>query len=792
MEPYGLTNNVNFATCLSGNTLDLIITRDVDNISCYHSEPGHFISDHCFVTVVLNIKQIFAETKVIKFRKIDSIDRNSFKDDLLNSELKDITAKDLSLQEMIKLYDTTIIEILDKNAPQMTKTIKNKPQSPWYTDNLNNLKRQKRSCESKWKKSKLPSDYNKFRSSSNEYSIKCKEQKTYYYSKKIADCSGDQRKLYKVIEHLTNGEQQVNYPDVKNRSLSDEFVEFFSDKVDKIVLSIEQIKINEKIEDSLDSIDDLSQNTLIKPLETFNLLSSNEIKRIISNTASKSSSLDPFPTKLLKENIDVLIEPITSIVNKSLQTGTFPEDWKCAVITPIPKKNNQEPILSNFRPISNLSFLSKLVEKCALKTLYPHLENSKLFSKFNSAYRKHHSTETLLTKIHSDIMMNMDRQELTLLILLDLSAAFDSICQTKLLKILEHRFKIRKEVLNWLKMYILNRQQKVKVNDIFSKPVDLKHGVPQGSCVGPILFLVYISSLYDTIEEVLPIVEGYADDHQLYISFKPTSGNPEAAVNSMNKCISIIRQYMIKEQLKINDSKTEFLVIGTPQQLEKVQNLSVNVGTSSITPSKSVKNLGIVFDQSMTMEKHINLLSKRSFHQLIKIRQLRKYLDEKTTLSLVHSFITSSIDYCNNLFYGQPKYIIRKLQRIQNAAAKIITNSKKYDHVTPLLETLHWLPVEERIKFKIAKITYNCLKKLAPNYLCALVKPYKPNRTLRSIEQNLLTIPKTNTKTLGNKSFYVAAPTVWNSLPLEIRNSESLDIFKSRLKTYLFNSYFVH
>ena len=529
----------------------------------------------------------------------------------------------------------------------------------------------------------------------------------------------------------------------------------------------------------------------IEPLNEYPILSSETIKRIITETASKTSTLDAFPTQLLKQNMDVLLEPITSIVNESLQSGVFPDSWKCAIITPIPKKTNQDHIFSNYRPISNLSFISKLVEKCALQTIYPHLETSKRFSKFNSAYRKYHSTETLLTKIHSDIMINMDRKELTLLVLLDLSAAFDSICQTKLLNIIEKRFKINGKVLNWLKSYILNRKQKVKVKNSVSLPIDLKYGVPQGSCVGPIAFLVYISSLYDKIEEFLLIVEGYADDHQLYISFKPSSDNLETAISSMNKCIEIVRKYMLKNQLKINDKKTEFLVIGTPQQLEKISNLTVKVGNSQITPTANAKNLGVIFDQSMTMEKHVNSVSKKAFHQLIKIRQLRKFLDKKATLSLVHSFITSSIDYCNNIYYGQPKYIIRKLERIQNAAAKLITNSKKYDHVTPILKQLHWLPPEKRILFKIAILTYKCLNQLAPDYLCKLIKRYEPARNLRSSEQHLLVIPRTNTKTLGTKSFSVSAPTIWNNLPLKIRQINSQNIFKAKLKTFLFKSHFV-
>ena len=183
---------------------------------------------------------------------------------------------------------------------------------------------------------------------------------------------------------------------------------------------------------------------------------------------------------------------------------------------------------------------------------------------------------------------------------------------------------------------------------------------------------------------------------------------------------------------------------------------------------------------------HVTDTCKSAFYQLRNIFKIRRFLTPGTTESIVHAFVTSKIDYCNDLLYGLPKCVLKKLQYIQNSAVRLIYLSKKFDHVTPLLITLHWLPIELRIHFKIFLITFKALNGKAPKYISDLLSLYSPGRSLRSANRKLLCKASYNLNTYGARSFSCAAPLLWNSIPYDIRNSSSIDTFKRKLKTWLF------
>lgn len=228
--------------------------------------------------------------------------------------------------------------------------------------------------------------------------------------------------------------------------------------------------------------------------------------------------------------------------------------------------------------------------------------------------------------------------------------------------------------------------------------------MPQGSCAGPVIFLGYLSSLYDVINKHLPNIRvgGYADDHQLYLAYEAGDKDLELKmIKQLENCISDVREWMIKHHLKINDSKTEVMVLGTQAQIAKIYFNTVKVGQSNVKLVTTVRNLGVLFDQQLTMSDHVNNVCRKGYAQLRKIRQIRKYLDNQAAEQIVHAFITSNIDYCNTLFYGAPKSVIQKLQRLQNASAIVISGLRKYESCQGVLKSLHWLPVAYRIE-------YNC------------------------------------------------------------------------------------
>ena len=461
-------------------------------------------------------------------------------------------------------------------------------------------------------------------------------------------------------------------------------------------------------------------------------------------------------------------------------------ELKHAVVVPLLKKPSLDlDDLKNFRPVSNLSFVSKCLEKIVASQLKSHLKENNLAETFQSAYRSTHSTETALVKVHNDIMSSMGKQEVTVLVLLDLSSAFDTIDHDLLLQRLEHRLGIRGSALGWFRSYLLDRRMLVKI-DNSSERHPCKFGVPQGSVLGPLLFTVYILPLGDIINVHGLLFHLYADDNQLYISFR--TYDISLKLVQFENCIKDIRQWMRMNFLKLNDSKTEMVLLGSRQQLKKLenQNIRLRVGDNSVAPSTSARNLGVTFDSTMSFDTHISLLSRACFYNIYNISKVSYLLNANIVKMLMQSLVTSKLDYCNALYIHLPAGSIAKLQRIQNAAARCVSKVSKSEHIYPVLRELHWLPVYSRVRYKICMLTHECLfNKDFPTYLKDLLFLYTPARKLRSSSDFLLQQPRSNSH-MSARAFSVCGPQIWNSLPQELRKTESKDIFKSVLKTFLF------
>ena len=341
-----------------------------------------------------------------------------------------------------------------------------------------------------------------------------------------------------------------------------------------------------------------------------------------------------------------------------------------------------------------------------------------------------------------------------------------------------------------IRSYLSGRCQRISVRGCQSESLKLNCGVPQGSCLGPLLFTIYTSSLLDVVQDYLPSVHCYADDTQLYVSFSPADETGHsAAISAIERCIQVIRDWMHDNKLLLNEAKTEFLLIGTKQQLAKVNISHVEVGNTNIAPHSPVKNLGVWFDSNLSMVDHITKTSSAAFYHLYNIRRIRKYLTKECTETLIHAFISSRLDYCNSLLFGVPECHLHKLQRVQNAAARLVVQESRFCHITPLLKSLHWLPVKYRIVFKLLLITFKAIHGLAPAYISELISVRDATGRYNLRSNNYLRLNYSSCKslaTLGDRSFHVAAPKLWNDLPFSLRNIKSLYNFKKAIKTFLF------
>ena len=450
--------------------------------------------------------------------------------------------------------------------------------------------------------------------------------------------------------------------------------------------------------------------------------------------------------------------------------------WKKVLLDP--------DVLKYFRPVSNLTYLSKIIECVVVVRLNQHLIQNGLHEVLQSAYKQNHSTETALLKVQNDLMA-IDTYGGAVLILLDLSAAFDTIDHTILLQRL-HELGIRDAALDWFRSYLSQRRQSVVINGTRSSYRNLSFGVPQGSVLGPMLFTLYTTPLGAIARKYQLNFHLYADDTQLYMAFKPNNAESlPLIISNIQKCV--IKSWMTANMLQLNMDKTEDLMLMNKSLSNPITMNKIKIDSIEISIASSVKNLGVVFDSALSAEAFVNSIFKSAWFNLFNISRSWRSLTTDAVKILIQAYVISKIDYCNSLLYGIPDKLLNRIQRIQNYAAQVVLRLHKFSHITPALATLHWLPFNRRIDFKIALLVYKALNGQAPAYIADLLQPYDPPRKLRSADKQLLSQPPCRLKSYGARMICCAAPIVWNNIPHSVKTAKTVDSFKVKLKTHFYS-----
>ena len=648
---------------------------------------------------------------------------------------------------------------------------------PWINDRVRSIRRSCRQAERKWKSSKDLQNHIAMKTLLKELNCIIKEERAKYFSNLIASNHRNPRVLFSTINSLLHRSPVPS--EIVSSERCEAFQAFFLDKVSTIRAQIIPLLCT------------LPHRVVGQTLNSFVPVSQSDLLKIISSMKSSFSPADALPSRFLKEASPFLSTDILAIFNKSLSSGVIPSIFKSAIVQPLLKKSNLDSSnLNNFRPISKLPFLSKALEKVVYSQLLTFLNDNALFELFQSGFRSQHSTETALLKVLNDIRMNSDVGKCTVLMLLDLSAAFDTIDHNILLDRLENWVGVTGSSLEWFRSYLSGRTFAVSIGNASSGHAGLTCGVPQGSILGPLLFCIYLLPLGHIIRNFDVSFHFYADDTQIYFAIDPPDSvktSETSPVSPLLSCLHAIKSWMSNNYLMLNNSKTETIVFGPKSRREGINQLLTGEG---IQCTQEVRNLGVLFDADLKFTKHFSNITKTAIYQIRNIAKIRSFISFNTAETLIHAFVTNHLDYCNSLFSGLPKTSINRLQLIQNTAARILTKSRKYDHITPVLASLHWLPVAFRIDFKIVLFAFKALHGSAPVYIRDLLTKNEPTRTLRSADKHLLTPPDTKLVTEGGRSFADRAPFLWNKLPLEIKRATSVCHFKSLLKTHYFRMAF--
>ena len=333
--------------------------------------------------------------------------------------------------------------------------------------------------------------------------------------------------------------------------------------------------------------------------------------------------------------------------------------------------------------------------------------------------------------------------------------------------------------MQWFKSYLSGRSQRVRLGNVLSDDIIILFGVPQGSVLGPILFNIYIRSIYNTVKKTGFNIMGYADDHQVYKSFDVMQQSRVLEVQ-LAHCFLEIQNWMVLYFLQMNAPKTKIIVFGPPNVLSKIIIHGTFLEDVCVRFVSTAKSLGVFMDNNLTFKDHIGSIKKKCLTTIRNLVKIRHLLTTEQLKSIMNSLVILKLDYCNGLFLGINKNELRQMQVVQNTAAKSIFGKFKHDHVDNVINDLHWLTVDKRIVFKVALLMFKTLTGMAPWYLQELVT-YR-NNGLRS----KLTVPYYNSS-YGKRAFSVAGPTIWNELPSELKNCTDINMFKGKLKTFLFN-----
>ena len=779
-DVYGLTQLLTEPTRITQTTkslIDLCVTNTPDKIS--QSGVHHLgLSDHSMIYMTRKAKIERTKYQFTKTRDFKQFNKIEFLKDLAKIPWLDLDNYS-NPNDMWEEWKTLFFRCVDNHAPVKTRQATRK-KSPWLSNEIVQNIRQRDYLKKKaisTNDDNLWASYKRVRNRTNN-SIKLAKKK--YYTENLDKNKLDPKETWRLINELSSRKpcksnviSELKIDDEKVTSATDiaeSLNEYFTNIGETLANSLEQNDINPESyvqqTDNVFNIQPPSVETVSKLLSGIN--------------DKKAMGLDNIPNRLLKISAGIIAPSLTKIFGLSILTGIFPTEWKQARVTPIFKKGEKSDP-SNYRPISVIPSISKIFEKIIYDQLESYLSEFNLLASCQSGFRSLHSTVTALLEATNDWSLNIDKGLFNGVIFIDLKKAFDTIDHQILLMKLE-RYGVDTQSQKWFKSYLSNRTQRCNVSGNLSTLGEVKFGVPQGSNLGPLLFLIYINDLPNCLSNASARM--FADDTSLTLSADSISGLEEI----VNDELSRVHNWLIANRLSLNIAKTEFMVIGSRQKFasQNNENITIKLNNDTIKLVNEAKSLGVIIDRNLNWNEHARVLSKKVASAIGALRRVRPFIPKHTAINIYNALIQPHFDYCSPVWDGLNAKSSESLQKLQNRAARVITKSNYDIRSSDILCELNWDTLIVRRQKQKALLMFKVLNKRAPRYLTDLFEEYKTNYNLRN-KENKLTLPKPNTEFL-RRSFSYSAAKLWNELPPSIRCTSSLQAFKKEIDQHQFRT----
>ena len=735
------------------------------------------ISDHFLIFALLDLKMPKPPATTITTRSFKRYDVAKFAEEISYIPWDSVKLLN-SIEENVDAFNDLFLACLDNHAPIKTVKIRKKP-SPFVNDDIKKLISEKNKLHRKARMSKNTDDWKAFVRLRQELKHNLRLAEVKYFNDEIQSNSNNTGAIWKTIRRAlpkdSSSIQCLQY--TKDTSaLAEEFNNFFVSVGERAAHASTQLaEVHGLASPTMSSCMEPQDDDLF----VFKPVSSTDVQKVITQMPNnKSPGYDKVPVSVIKDCLPSILPTITSLINCSFEKSVFPCAWKKAEVVPHLKEGDHEEANNN-RPISLLPVLSKVVERLALDQYFTFLNEKKRLTCHQSGNRKHHSTETLNLMVTDHILKAIDDKKVTAMVLLDLSKAFDSICHSRLLD------KMRSvgtsgSALEWFKSYLTDRTQRTRIGSSVSLPLTISHGVPQGSILGPMLFTLYMNDLPNLV--LHSKVESYVDDSKLFLSFSAFSADD--GCQKLLEDLNQVAAWCCQNKLLINPEKSKLILFGVKSYLRDVSSFQLTFLGKQLKPVTSCRDLGIVFDSAMSFNNHTESLASSLLSTLCQINRVKHLFDKKTLLLILNSLVFSKLFYCSTVWSGTTKRNIHKLQLMQNFAARILSNTRKFDHISPVICKLGWLSVSNALAFRDLVMVFKCLNGLAPPYLSTRFVKRSSIHSRNTRHSDDINLVKCRTS-LAQRSFFFHAAKRWNDLPTSIKSASSLQSFKKVLRDYL-------
>ena len=775
-KSYGLTQHIVKATRIDPATgtatiLDHVWANEGAEIKKSGTMRG--LSDHLGTYVKFNANNNDDDGIELTTRNYKKYNKAHFAEDvqrnITNSNIpqliknKDVNGAMNNLVDIIK-------NTLNQHAPEITFTKKRKNKKiPWYSDKLKDM--------IKTKNELLQDSFNhgfrpyrkRLTAITNKIKVIKRKGKKDYILRKLNDIGKNSKLLWKLLNYLANKQKTKDdaEPEGVTQDSANSYNEYFA-------------TIGTKIQQELGKTD---QKEYPEPpnAKKFNFKPETEgnIAKLIDHIRiDVAPGIDKLNARIIKDLKEVITPTLTSIINLCYKTSTFPDSMKVAIVRPIYKKDDKNDI-SNYRPISLLPILSKILERSATNQLIEFLESNKLLAPNQHAYRKLLSTITCLAEATNYLYRQIDNKRHTALISLDLSKAFDSINHSLLLNKL-HSLGLDKHSINWVKSYLSNRIQMTRFANYTSTTHLVEAGVPQGSILGPLLFLTFTNDLPKVFEEECQMY-AYADDTQLIVD----ASTHEELLAKIKHVITLAQEWFSSNSMKNNIGKSDILILNTHKQPKATIDITDQGKSITIESKEHIKVLGIYIDQNLSWKKQVNSVKRKSMYAVRNLHRINFFLPKNHKLNLYNSIVSPLFNYADIIWNGCNVRERNRLQTVQNFAAKSMTGRRKYQSATGSLAEYNLLRLHQRREIHEVVFAHKALKGQSSENLCKQYSAQIPACNTRGFQQGKLITPTHNTAKYERSCFYRSIKH-WNEVPTSIPQ-HNIQTHKKLLQKHIIN-----